>query len=63
MNKNKNGDGTINHSFQSKSAKAKNYSLVAKIFHWGFVLLFVYGISKQVDELEQLAINSLLRKT
>ena len=59
MNKNKKGDGTIDHSFQSKSAK--NYSIVAKIFHWGFVLVFVYGISKQVDELEQLADNSLLR--
>ena len=59
MNKNKNGDGTIDNSFQSKSAK--NYSLVAKLLHWGFVLVFVYGISKQVDELEQLADNSLLR--
>mgnify|MGYP001160224415 FL=1 len=59
MNKNKNGDVTMDHSFRSKSAK--NYSIVAKIFHWGFVLVFVYGIFKQVDELEQLADNSLLR--
>ena len=44
-----------------ESKSAKSYSLVAKIFHWGFVLVFVYGIFKQVDELEQIADNSLLR--
>ncbi len=41
--------------------KPKKYSLVAKSFHWGFILLFGYGIIKQVDELEQLADSSLLR--
>ena len=30
------------------------YSKIAKLFHWGFVLLFVYGVAKQVDEIEQL---------
>jgi cytochrome b561 len=59
MFKNKNSDSTIDSLLESKPAKS--YSIVAKIFHWGFVLVFVYGISKQVDELEQLADNSLLR--
>ena len=36
---------------------AKNnsqYSQIAKLFHWGFVLLFVYGVAKQVDDINQL---------
>ena len=32
----------------------KQYSLFAKFWHWGFVLLFIYGVAKQVDEIEQL---------
>ena len=32
----------------------KQYSLLAKFWHWGFVLLFIYGIAKQEDEIEQL---------
>ena len=39
----------------------KKYSFLAKLFHWGFILLFGYGIFKQIDELEQLADASLLR--
>lgn len=35
--------------------KNKNqYSLFAKFWHWGFVLLFIYGVAKQVNEIEQL---------
>ena len=30
------------------------YSKIAKLFHWGFVLLFIYGIAKQVNNIEQL---------
>jgi len=44
-----------------ETKEVKNYSTIAKIFHWGFILIFVYGISKQVDELEQLSDMSLLR--
>ena len=33
----------------------QNYTVSAKIFHWGFVILFVYGVSKQVDEINELA--------
>ena len=31
-----------------------NYSRIAKLFHWGFIIIFVYGISKQVDNIDQL---------
>ncbi len=30
------------------------YSKIAKLFHWGFVILFVYGVAKQVDDITQL---------
>ena len=38
-----------------------HYSLIAKSLHWGFVLLFVYGIVKQVDDVSQLADAAFLR--
>ena len=31
-----------------------NYSALAKIFHWGYVIFFAYGVAKQVDDLSQL---------
>ena len=31
-----------------------SYTLTAKIFHWSFVILFAYGISKQIDNINQL---------
>ena len=30
------------------------YSKFAKLLHWGFVILFVYGLAKQVDNINQL---------
>ena len=38
----------------------QNYTVSAKIFHWGFVILFAYGISKQVDNINQLEDLALL---
>lgn len=38
-----------------------NYSFMAKVFHWGFVILFIYGVSKRVDNLSQLQDLSFLR--
>ena len=32
----------------------KKYSFLAKFWHWGFVLLFIYGVAKQVDDIKQL---------
>ena len=37
------------------------YSKFAKTMHWGFVLLFAYGVFKQVDSLSELADPSLFR--
>ena len=37
------------------------YSKIAKIFHWGFVLLFVYGVAKQVDDINQLEDQAFFR--
>ena len=39
----------------------RNYSYTAKFFHWGFVILFIYGLIKQVQDIEQLENPSLLR--
>ncbi len=33
------------------------YSKIAKLFHWGFVILFIYGVVKQVDDINQLEDN------
>ena len=43
------------------TAKSTNYSTTAKVFHWGFVVLFAYGIAKQVDDISQLEDFALLR--
>ncbi len=37
------------------------YSKIAKLFHWGFVFLFVYGVLKQVDNINQLEDNAFFR--
>lgn len=41
--------------------RSPGYSLIAKLFHWGFVLLFAYGIAKQVANIEELADEALLQ--
>tara|TARA_B100001175_G_C19278692_1_gene527742 strand:- start:286 stop:789 length:504 start_codon:yes stop_codon:yes gene_type:complete len=38
----------------SNKLDKKKYSFFAKFWHWGFVLLFVYGVAKQVDDIKQL---------
>ena len=43
---------------QYKKAK---FSSTAKLMHWGFVLLFVYGLLNQIDSLNQLEDSSLLK--
>ena len=43
------------------TAKSTKYSTTAKVFHWGFVILFVYGIAKQVDDISQLEDFVILR--
>ena len=36
------------------------HTLLGKVLHWGFVLLYAYGIFKQIDDLEQLRDSALL---
>lgn len=38
----------------------QSHTTLAKIIHWSFILLYAYGIFKQVDDLSQLEDNSLL---
>ncbi len=38
-----------------------SFSLTAKIFHWSFVVLFSYGISKQIENINQLEDLAILK--
>ena len=38
----------------------RSHTLLAKIIHWGFIILYVYGIFKQIDDLSQLEDRALL---
>ena len=38
-----------------------SFSFTAKLLHWGFVLLFIYALLKQIDELNQLEDKALLQ--
>ena len=49
----------MDHEKQLNSSPQQ--SLLAKIFHWGFVVLFLYGVLKQVDDISQLADVTLLK--
>ena len=37
-----------------------SHTLIAKIFHWGFIILYTYGMFKQLDDLSQLEDAGLL---
>ena len=52
-------DGAMD--YEKQLVPTRQYSLFAKILHWGFVVLFIYGILKQVDNIAQLANVALLR--
>ncbi len=38
----------------------KNFSSFAQLLHWGFVILFLYGLLKQIDSINQLEDDNLL---
>lgn len=38
----------------------KSHTLLARLIHWSFILLYVYGIFKQVNELDELEDTNLL---
>ena len=50
------------NSVESTSGKAIPHSLTAKIIHWGFLGVYAYALSKQVDEVEELENMALLRE-
>jgi len=37
------------------------FSYFAKLMHWGFVLLFIYAVLKQIESINQLEDGSLLK--
>ena len=47
---------------KTDAEKAKtSYTLTARIFHWSFVILFAYGIFKQIENVNQLEDLALLK--
>lgn len=44
------------------SGKIASHSLMAKISHWGFIGIFAYVLTKQVDEVEELEDIALLQE-
>lgn len=43
------------------SDAVKNHSIIAKVFHWGFIIVFLYALSKQLANVDELADAALLR--
>ena len=56
----KKGEGIIGTILEVEIAKP-SYTITAKIFHWSFVILFAYGISKQINNINQLEDLALLK--
>lgn len=48
------------NSADINTAHMKQHGLIAKVFHWGFILVFAYGLSKQLSSLDELRDTSLL---
>ena len=46
---------------QVRQQRSNGFSITAKLFHWGFILIFAYGIIKQIDNIEQLEDLELLK--
>lgn len=46
---------------QAQPSEIKSHGLVAKVFHWGFALVFIYALTKQLDNVEELSDGALLR--
>ena len=38
----------------------QSHTILAKILHWGFIVLYGYGIFKQIDDISQLEDSALL---
>lgn len=46
----------------ASSSSVDSHSSMAKMIHWGFILVFAYGLLNQVDEVEELEDFALLIK-
>lgn len=46
---------------QDPATQVKPHGLVAKIFHWGFLLVFAYALTKQIGDVSELSDSALLR--
>ena len=44
----------------AQATGARHHSLLGKTFHWGFTILYAYGIFKQIDDLQELEDSALL---
>ncbi len=46
---------------QQTSGAVRSHGPIAKLFHWGFIAVFAYAITKQLTDVGQLADPALLR--
>ena len=46
---------------QDTSQTIRAHSLTARVMHWGFIGVFVYALTKQLDEVEELEDSALLQ--
>lgn len=47
---------------QAEEEKLKPHSNTAKLLHWGFIAIFIYGLAKQLDEVVELEDAALLKE-
>ena len=43
------------------SEEVRPHGRIAKILHWGFIAVFIYALTKQLDEVEELEDFSLVQ--
>ncbi len=48
-------------STQETKEAVRPHSVTAKVRHWGFIVVFVYALAKQLDEVEELEDFALLQ--
>ena len=48
-------------SLEKAPSHVKPHSFVAKVIHWGFIVFFIYALTKQLDEVEELEDFALLQ--
>ena len=54
------GAPIIFHVLEIRYGMRESHTTLAKVFHWGFIILYAYGIFKQVDDISQLEDSGLL---